>query len=503
MNLLQRIAGALLPGSPRIGAMVGGIEAGALGRRLSSFVPATYHINTLIAASGQTVTSRARYLVRNNGFALAAAESFAGNAVGDGIKPSSLLKDAALKQRLQEAWLRWTDESDAEELTDLYGQMRRVARELFIAGEVFLRFRPRRSSDGLSVPLQLQMLPSEQLAVSLNQPAPGGNLIRLGIEVNPIGQRVAYWFWRNHPGDLTERSFSGGVPVRVPASEVLHIYDAVEGGQKRGLSRLAPAIVKLWLLDLYDDSELDRKKVAALFAGFVTRPDADGTLMGEGAPDATGASVAGLQPGTLQVLLPGEDIKFSSPADVGGNYKDFQFQMLLSICAAVGVPYQNVTGDMTRVNYSSSRTALLEFRRRIQAFQHSVLVFQLCRPIWQRLLSTAVLSGALDLPGFARDPAPYFAVRWIPPKWEWVDPLKDIKAEQEAVASGFKARSDVVEAMGYDPEEVDARIAADREREKRLGLSFVVGTPARGVVFDDGSSMDQGTAPAVPASQHT
>ena len=141
---------------PQIGAMIpGGVEAGALGRRLASFLPATYHVNTLIAASGQTVNARARYLVRNNGYAAAAIESFAGNAVGVGIKPSSLVKDAAVKEAIQAAWLRWTDESDAEGLTDFYGQMRRAARELFIAGEVFLRFRPRRLSDGLSVPLQL------------------------------------------------------------------------------------------------------------------------------------------------------------------------------------------------------------------------------------------------------------------------------------------------------------------------------------------------------------
>jgi len=212
--------------------------------------------------------------------------------------------------------------------------------------------------------------------------------------------------------------------------------------------------------------------VAALFAGFITRPDTDGSVIGEGAPDAGGASVAGLKPGTMQVLLPGEDIKFSSPADVGGSYEAFQFRTLLAICAALGVPYQCVTGDMTKVNYSSSRTALLEFRRRIEAIQHSVLVMQLCRPVWRRWLTTAVLSGALDLPGFARDPDPYMAVKWIPPKWEWVDPLKDRQAELLAVQAGFKARSDVIEAEGYDPEEVDARIAADREREKRLGLSF-------------------------------
>ena len=207
-------------------------------------------------------------------------------------------------------------------------------------------------------------------------------------------------------------------------------------------------------------------------------------MMGEGAPDAAGTTVAGLQPGTMQVLLPGEDVKFSSPADVGGNYEAFQYRTLLAVCAALGVPYQNVV-DSNKANYSSSRTALLEFRRRIDAVQHSVLVFQLCRPVWERWLNTAVLAGTLDLPGFNRDPAPYLATRWIPPKWEWVDPLKDIKAEQQAVAAGFKARSDVVEAMGYDPEEVDARIAADRERERKLGLSFSLGAPVSRAVFDN------------------
>ena len=307
MGLLQTLT-ALVPARPRFAAMIGGLEAGALGRRLASFIPASFHINTLIAASGPTVTARARYLVRNNGYAAAAVESFASNTVGAGIKPSSLVRDAALKEAIQAAWLRWTDESDAEGLTDFYGQLRRAVRELFIAGEVFIRFRPRRLSDGLSVPLQLQMLPSEQLCLSLTQPVAGGNIIRQGIEFNPIGVRVAYWFWRNHPADTTDRWGAGGMPVRVPATEIIHLVDPVEGGQTRGLSRFAPAIVKLWLLDLYDDAELDRKKVAALFAGFITRPDADGTMIGEGAPDAGGASVAGLKPGTMQVLLPGEDI---------------------------------------------------------------------------------------------------------------------------------------------------------------------------------------------------
>jgi capsid protein len=85
----------------------------------------------------------------------------------------------------------------------------------------------------------------------------------------------------------------------------------------------------------------------------------------------------------------------------------------------------------------------------------------------------------VDLPGFAQDPAPYLAVKWIPPKWDWVDPLKDRKAEIEAIEAGLKSRSDVIESEGYDAEEVDRRIAADHAREQELGLEFGRPTTAR------------------------
>ena len=71
-------------------------------------------------------------------------------------------------------------EADAEGFTDFYGLQRRAAREVFIAGEVFFRFRPCRPQDGLTVPLQLQMLTSEMLSLNRNEVSPGGNVIRPG-----------------------------------------------------------------------------------------------------------------------------------------------------------------------------------------------------------------------------------------------------------------------------------------------------------------------------------
>jgi lambda family phage portal protein len=187
----------------RVGALLGGFEAGEASRRLRHFQPSRAHLNTLIAAAGADITARARWLVRNNGYASNAIESWAGNVVGNGIKPSSLIGDSALKATVQRLWLDWTDESDAEGFTDFYGQQRRAAREVFIAGEVFLRFRPRRPEDGLAVPLQIQMLPAEMLPLHRNERTANGT-IRQGIEFDRIGRRVAYHFLRRHPGDVTD-----------------------------------------------------------------------------------------------------------------------------------------------------------------------------------------------------------------------------------------------------------------------------------------------------------
>jgi capsid protein len=79
------------------------------------------------------------------------------------------------------------------------------------------------------------------------------------------------------------------------------------------------------------------------------------------------------------------------------------------------------------------------------------------------------LSGALPKP---QDLAPYYDVKWIPPGFAWVDPLKDIKAQIMAVRAGFKSRAEVVSEQGYDVEGTDAEIAADNARADSLGNKY-------------------------------
>jgi capsid protein len=53
-----------------------------------------------------------------------------------------------------------------------------------------------------------------------------------------------------------------------------------------------------------------------------------------------------------------------------------------------------------------------------------------------------------------------------------VDPAKDMAAAKEALAMGLTSRKQAVAAQGWNVTELDAEIAADRAREKELGLCF-------------------------------
>lgn len=458
-----------------------GYEGAKRQRRLSGWNPTRASMNQLISADGEELRARSRDLSRNNPYVASAKESFVASLVGVGIKPSILLKDNPnLKDDLQQSFRHWTDQCDFMGQTDFYGLQALVAHALFEAGECFIRFRSGNNNiDG--VPFQIELLESEMVPYNKNHMADDGNQIINGIELDGNDRRTAYWFYSVYPGDPYYR-IHPLTYVRVPAEEVLHIYRPLRPGQMRGAPWITPSIVRLFNIDSYDDAELERKKLAAMYAGFITSGD-PGDMFDEntGTPgtawdglNGTGVPQDGpfpvLEPGIIQSLLPGEAITFSNPAESGTSYEPWQYRQMLAISAGMGVPYMSTTGDNGKANYSSSRQSLVEFRNRLAQLQHSCMVFQMCLPIWRRWITEAVICGEVDIPDFATNRRKYLAVKWIPPRFDWIDPLKDLMAEKLAVDNGFKSRDDVIEESGFDPEETDRRIAASQKRVKDMNI---------------------------------
>jgi len=467
--------GFLLPG--RIKALgAGGYDAAGGGRRTQNWKvpdigPASASLSGL-----QTLRNRSRGAARNDAYGGSAIERLVTNTIGTGITPRPRHGDAEIRTTLQWLWDDWVDEADADERTDFYGLQALVARAVFEAGECFVRLRPRRIEDDLAVPLQLQVLEPEFVPYTKNDNS-GANTVRAGIEFNDICQRVAYWVYRYHPSDgVSQPGYNE--PVRVPAEYVLHIYEALRPGQLRGVPVMAPVLARMKSLDDFDDATLFRQEVANLFAGFIRKPvpEEPEIDMTTGLPvklDTDGFTpITGLEPGSMQELLPGEEVEFSSPPDAGNNYPDFMRQQLMAVAAGVGVPFELLTGDLREVNDRVIRVVLNEFHRRIEQRQFAVFIHQLCRPVRAAWLDAAVLSGAIALPDYEHERRAYLKTRWAPQGWAYIHPVQDVQAAQMQVEAGFTSRSEVVLRQGYDAEMIDEEQADDAERARRLGLHY-------------------------------
>jgi lambda family phage portal protein len=465
-----------------------GFDAGRAGRRLRAIPASRVAINTLIRAYGKNVLARSRYLCANNSYVNSAKEEFIAYVVGTGITPNWQVADPKLKAAIQRAFNLWVDDADADGNTDFFGLQALCAAELFEGGEIFVRFRERYATDGLAVPLQMQLLPSEMCPTDYNLTLDNGRRIECGIQFDAIGRREGYWFYRQHPGEafLTNSTSANFVKVFVPANEVIHLYRPTRAGQIRGLPMTLAGMITAAMLDLYDDAELERKRLAALFGAFITKglgqDDEDGnplltapTRAKQGPNSANQVNIA-MEPGATIELDYGQDVKFAEPADVGGNYETFQKRQLLRMSAGMGVTYHGMTGDTGGASFSSMRADQLRYRRRVEPIQHHTMVFQFCRRVSNRWMDAAVLAGAIEgmrASAYVADPTQFNIVKWTPPKWDWVDPVKDITAEKLAVDAGFKARSDVITAQGEDPAETDDRIQADQARAADKDLKFI------------------------------
>jgi len=429
-------------------------DAAGGGRRWQN-VQTFGHINSEIAGAAEPVRRRAGYYARNNPWVANGVAALVAGAVGAGLKPQSQHFDPATRMALHSRWQRWTESADADGITDGYGLQALAVRAMVEAGECFalLAFTP----DGLRV----RLLDAAMVPMDESRELGDGRRIVQGVEYAADGTRVAYWIHEARP----EVPVISTTPRRFPAELVAHLFAPLAPGQVRGISWLAPVLLRLHELDLWEDAELVRQKVSALFAGFVVDPT--GTAAGFEGTTVDGVLTSGMEPGTLKVLPPGFDVRFSDPAKIGTDSTDFLKLQLRSVAAGLGVPAYLLDGDLSQANYSSLRAALVEFRTRLEALQYHVIVHQFLRPIWRAFVLAELLAGRIV--GTLDE---LLSVEWIAPAQPWVDPQKDAEAARLQLAAGLTSRRRVVASLGWDVEALDAEIAADRERARALGLDF-------------------------------
>lgn len=414
-------------------------------------------------ADGATLRTRARSLVQNVPYISRALESLVANTIGCGITPRSMSRNAAQVDAL---WAAWVKVADADGRCDFYGLQAMAYRAMEQDGECLIRLRARRVEDGLPVPLQIQVLEIDWLDSS-KIGSYGANTIMNGIEYDVLGRIVAYWIWDQHPGELTQGRRARASSYRVPADRIIHLFASQRPGQGRGFTRLAPVISRVRDLQLYEDAELQRKnletRLSVIASGDVasmslTESDAQATVRQTG-------ELGMLASGGITQIPSGVNLTVVEPKAAGG-YTDYVKHQLHLIAAGMGVTYEMMTGDVREVNFSSARVSMLEFRRNAEQMQWLTLIPRLCQPVWDAFMQAAMLSGAL--------PKSDGLVDWATPKWDYVNPEQDVKADLAEISGGLTTISEKLRKRGYKPELVFAELKADFDRLTKDGTLAIM-----------------------------
>lgn len=448
-------------------------QAAGNGRRLAMFRVQQAGPNQ--GAAVGTIVNRSRHSVRNNPWAGASVAKYVINLIATGIQAKPVNGTPEQKAASGKKWKRWIKVSDADGQLDFYGQQALAATEWKEAGEVFARLRWRRRSDGLPVPIQVQLIESEQCPRDHNTTAPNGNIIREGIELDKIGRRIAYWMYRKHPGDYYVDG-NDSTLYRIPSDEILHLYRPLRAGQLRGVPDISSVLTLILNQERLNDNVMERQSVANLFTGFFVRKDGAPSAgpLGEtviGA-DVDGTPLAGMEPGTMSELPPNLDVEFNSPPGPGDDYAEFMRLNLMAFCARIGIPVEVLTGDIRNVSDRALKLILLEFHRLIEMDQWLYLIPMFLGKIRDAWWDALVLDGGIDAPDYYDDPEFYRETLWMPEGWPYAHPVQDVTADEKAIAAGLTSRSRLVLRRGEDPQEIDAEQAADNARADALGLKY-------------------------------
>lgn len=428
---------------------------------------------------------RAESLAANDGHAASCVDSLALNVVGPGLRPQSYPDAGALgitddqaqdfADSAEAAWKVWCREAHAggtQHFDDLQYESKR---SMFITGE-FLHLPVWLEEPGRTFGLALQPLHPARLRT------PGDLMhradIRGGVHLGPYNRPRGY-FIASPPDNMPLAGLTSQHFIYVPRMvghryACLHRYHSGMPEQVRGVSILSPAMKQFRDLADYVDYELVGALIAASFTVFIETPQ---DIMGAAGGGFSGSKAMGgrdyalqVQPGTLTTGNPGDKPHIISSTRPGPTFDAFYERVLRAAAASTGQPYEMVSKDFSKTNYSSARAALLEVWKLHTLFQEWDVRGYL-DPVWSMVMEEAWLRGMLAVPPGAPSlydsPAitrAWLACVWTRPPRGQIEPVKERNAEQLALDSLTDTRTAICHARGLDFETV----ARTRQREERL-----------------------------------
>lgn len=447
-------------------------DAAIANRLTAAWTTSQLSADTEIFRDYRRCVDRSRDLERNNDYMRNFFRLLNNNVLGHagiGLQmkvpgPNGAL-DTYANSVLEEAWREWgkketctvAGDDSWEDVQALL--LRAAARD----GNVFVR-----RLKGFDNPFgfSIQLFESDHLDTNYNTTLPNGNQIRFGIEFTPFRKRVAYYFLKNHPGDIGIVGQNAMRRERFPAEEITHLYIRERIGQSIGMPWVISSIRRLNMLGGYEEAELVAARVGASKMGFFENQTPEDW---PGPSDVTGNKIMNAEPGTFENLDPGQKFVAWDPQHPNQAYAPFVVGCLRGIAAGIGEAYHTLANDLSGVNYSSARIGMLEARENYKVVQ-GWFIRQLVTDIFKDALEMFLLKKVVNLP--AAKLAKFNSPDWKARRWPWVDPEKDVNAAILGIRAGLTSQRAIIGEAGGDIEDTFNDLQADEELAAEKNLQF-------------------------------
>ena len=312
-------------------------------------------------------------------------------------------------------------------------------------------------SDGL-----IQAVETHQLGTPRDAMGAGKTIVD-GVVVDAAGKPQGFW--------VSDEVYGGYVSSKnkaqyVSAAECIFPAYRKRYSQTHGTPLVASALKLYDRVDGYIDNEALAAEIDACLTFFVQRDLEATDSSGRGTQTATDGTVKTLQkiePGMIARLGPGETVDAFGAKRPGQQFTPFCEMGLTMVGATVGVPLTLALLDFKKLNYSNARTLLLQMWQTWQIW-HRCTVVPCLRWAYQRWIVKAIAAGELT----QRPDA--LAVKFLPRRWPWVDPLKEIQALHDEIALGVGTLTDQLELMGYTRAEYLAERSAELKDYAAAGV---------------------------------
>ncbi len=479
-NIFTRKTNADISSAVR-SAYVRGFTAAQNHRLLSSLKGEYESINKLLKGQLAPLRAKARQLALNNDYVRRYVNLMKNHIVGvNGYSLQNRAKDPNGKldeyanKIIEEQWRKWGKKASTDNRLSIVDIYRLDIHSLSVDGESIIRI-----VEGYDNAwgFALQPIDASLLDDQYNDTRPNGNIVRMGIEYDEWLRPVRYYFKPSQ--DDNEYRYHSKHEV-ISAENIIHSFSPDRANQGRGYPPIASAIMKLHNLNGYAEAEVVAARMGASKTMIYERQQGyDSEFHGQ--KNDEGEFIEELEPGMVGISPEGYTAKLLDPTHPNGNFGQFNKEMLKGIASGLGISYPTLGSDLENVNYTSSRTGLLEERDFYKVIQQN-RIENLAEKIFERWLKMALLTGAVKLPfnKFDKFNAPQFFGR----RWQWVDPLKDVEANKQALACGFTTLSDILAESGRDLLETLETLKREKALIKEYGLTLEP-LPTSPLVFDN------------------